>query len=184
LRRTMSYQKTNANLLQWTQHGNDVITYNEMNTYMNNQMFYGMFPSIMIVTQDEGTYEYSTYWDNATLYERDRDLFKRYIPIIRNISAAGWEPIPYATCDNPHIRFERYGNLADDLYYTVTSYDFTTESDVLSVDLSKLGFGGTVVEVIELVTNRTSTQKVEAGRVHIVIPELHPHDTLVYKINP
>jgi hypothetical protein len=183
LRRTMSYQKTNRNLLKWTQHGNDPITNEEMEIYMNNQMFYGMFPSISVAAAEE-TYRDSRYWDNATLYERDRDLFKKYIPIIKDVSAAGWEPILYATCDNPDIKFERYGDLSVGLYYTVASRSSMAESGVLSIDLSKLGFDGTAVEVEELVTKVTSTQNAEDGKVLIAIPELHPHDTLAYKISP
>ena len=149
---------------------------------MNNQMFYGMFPSIQIASEYDAWGD-SDYWDNATLYERDRDLFKKYIPIIKEISAAGWEPIPYATCDNPDIRFERYGGIDGGLYYTVGSGGSKIESGVLTIDLSKLGFVGTTVEVKELVTNVTSTQDAEAEKVRIAIPELHPNKTLVYKIS-
>ncbi len=177
LRRTMSYQKTNRNLLQWMDE-NDTITHEEMENYMNDQMFYGMFPSIKCASSN------SSYWTNATLYERDRDIFKKYIPIIKNISAAGWEPIPYATCDNPDMRFERYGDFYKGLYFSVASSDTVAESSILSIDLSKLGFGGTVVEVKELVTNITSTQDVEDGKVLITIMELRPDETLVYRINP
>jgi hypothetical protein len=184
LRRTLSYQKTNSNLMQRYSNGSDLITNGEMENYINNQMFYGMFPSIEHANNGGSYADNEWYWENATLYERDRDLFKKYTPIIREISAAGWEPIPYATCDNPDITFERYGDLGDDLYYTVTSLDASTESGVVSVDLSKLGFDGTQVEVKELVTGETATQNVENGKIHIAIIELHLHDTLVYKISP
>jgi hypothetical protein len=184
LRRTMSYQKTNSNLMIWTQHGNDLITNGEMENYMNDQMFYGMFPSIEYANNG-GTYaDNEGYWWNATLYERDRDMFKKYIPVIKEISAAGWEPIPYATCDNSNMKFERYGNISEGLYYTVATCNSTTGSGVLTVDLSKLGFDGITVEVNELVTNTTSTPKVGDGDVLIAIPELRPNDTLVYKISP
>jgi len=167
LRRTMCHHKTIRNLLLW-----DDITQEELKTHINDQMFYGMFPS-----PDE-------HWTNATLCERDRDLLKKCIPIIKNISAAGWEPVPYATCDNPDIRFERYGNLSEGLHYTVASRSSMAESGVLSVDLSKLSFDGTAVEVKELVTNITSIPDVENGKVFITIPELRPDDTLVYRISP
>jgi len=183
LRRTMSYQKTNANLLQWNRHGNESITNEEMENYMNDQMFYGMFPSIWIAASGE-TYADRDYWDDATLYERDRDLFKKYIPIIKNISATGWEPIPYATCDNPNIKFERYGDISVGLYYTVASCSSMVESGVLLVDLSKLGFDGTTVEVEELVANAVHALDVEDGQASITIPELHTYDTMVYKITP
>ncbi len=183
LRRTMSYQKTNSNLLHWEQYGDDPITHNEVENYMDEQMFYGMFPTFGIVSPEE-IYGNNRYWNNDTFYERDRDLFKKCIPIIREISAAGWEPIPYAACDNPDIKFERYGDLSECLYYTVASRSSMTESGVLSVGLSKLGFDGTSVEVKELVTNITSTQSAEDGKMYIALIELHPYDTLVYKISP
>ncbi|MFV9631147.1 MAG: carbohydrate binding domain-containing protein [Methanosarcinales archaeon] len=182
LRRTMSYQKTNRNLLNWVSNGDDSITHDEMKNYMNDQMFYGMFPSIMTAAPEE-TYGSDMYWKNATLYERDRNLFKQYIPIIKEISAAGWDPIPYATCDSPDIKFERYGGLGEGLYFTVASRSSMTESGVLSVDSSKFGFDGTTVEVKELLTNMTSVQNVEGGKVLIAITELHPNETLVYKIS-
>ncbi len=55
---------------------------------------------------------------------------------------------------------------------------------MLTVDLSKLGFDGTAVEIKELVTNTTSIQDAENGKIQITIIELHPYDTLVYKIGP
>ena len=182
LRRTMSYQKTNRNMLVWDAHGNDSVTREEMKTCINDQMFYGMFPSNSIASPVD-MYDSGRYWYNATLYERDRDLFKKYVPIIKDISAAGWEPVPYATCDNPNMRFERYGNPREGLYYTVASRSSMAESGVLLVDLSKLGFDGTTVEVKELVTNTTSTQKVVDGKARIEIPELHSNETLAYKIS-
>jgi hypothetical protein len=178
--RTMSYQKTNRNLLQWMDES-DTITCEEMRIYINDQMFYGMFPSIDIASQ-EGAHETSKYWNNATLYERDRDMFKKCVPLIKTISAAGWESIPYATCDNPDIKFERYGYSDEGLYYTVGNSGSDVVSGVLSIDLTKLGFDGTVVEVKELVTSITYTQEVMDGELHIAVTSLEPHDTLVYKI--
>ncbi|MEA3323851.1 MAG: hypothetical protein U9Q37_01765 [Euryarchaeota archaeon] len=179
LHRTMSYQKTNRNLLNWDQHGNDPITHKEMETYINDQMFYGMFPGIWYASGKR-----DDYWADATLYGRDRGLFKRYVPLIKAISSAGWDPIPYATVDNRNIKFERYGDIEDGLYYTVGNSGSATESGVVSVDLSKFGFGGGFVEVQELVTDVTSTQEVVDGGVVITIQELHPHETRVYRISP
>ena len=183
LRRTMSYQKTNSNILQWDQSGYNSITNGAVENYLNDQMFYGMFPSLEHAN-DGGSYvDNGRYWENATLYERDRELFKKCIPLIREISAAGWAPIPYATCDNPDMKFERYGTLSRVLYYTIASRNSTTGNGVLTINLSKFGFDGTTVEVNELVTNTRSTQNTREGNVLIAIPELRPNDTLVYKIS-
>jgi len=183
LRRTMSYQKTNSNLMVWNQHGYDSITNEEMEIYMKDQMFYGMFPSIQI-SSDYDTGEFSDYWNDAILYDRDRDLFKKYVPIIKTISAAGWGPISYATCDNPNIRFERYGCSNEGMYYTIGNIGSNIENGVLTIDMSKLGFDGITVKVKELIMNTTSLQSVEDGKALITISELHPNDTVVYKISP
>lgn len=36
------------------------------------------------------------YFSNATLFNRDRPLFRIYVPILRALNAAGWQPITYA----------------------------------------------------------------------------------------
>jgi len=177
--RVMCYQKPISSLLLRVNYGTGDITHLEMETYINDQMFYGMFPSIDYHNEEGGR-----FWYDSAIYNRDRDLFVKYVPIIRNISDAGWEPIPYATCDNPDIKFERYGSVDEGLYYTVGNSGFETEIGVLTIDLPKLGFDETDVEVRELVTNITSSQIAEDEKARIIIPELHPHDTLVYKISP
>jgi hypothetical protein len=35
----------------------------------------------------------SPYFRNATWYNRDRPLFRRYVPILREINHAGWHPL-------------------------------------------------------------------------------------------
>jgi hypothetical protein len=172
-RRTMSHQKTIVNLLAGPNH---IDTHEEMEKYINAEMFYGNFPSVV----SAGT---TPFWSNHT-YEDYRDLFKKYIPIIRTISSAGWEPIPYARCDNPDMKFERYGNIDEGLYFTVGNNGSGVESGVLSVDLPKLGFDGTQVEVRELVANTTSMQDVQDGKLSLAITSLHQNDTRVYRIVP
>ena len=49
------------------------------------------------------------YWASAKKwYERDRPLFKKYIPLLRRVTAAGWQPLTHAACDNPRILIERF----------------------------------------------------------------------------
>ncbi len=38
------------------------------------------------------------------------DLMKQYAGLLRDLSAAGWEPITYARADEPSVRLERYGS--------------------------------------------------------------------------
>ena len=40
---------------------------------------------------------------------RDRDLYAKYMPILLEITAAGWQPLTFAASDNPKVRLERFG---------------------------------------------------------------------------
>jgi len=175
--RTMCYQKPISNILVWNYQGPGDITHSEVEVYINDQMFYGMFPSMDWYNKDS-----DRYWGNSTIYERDRDLFVKYIPIVTTLSDAGWEPIPYATCDNPDIKFERYGSIDEGLYYTVGNIGSEVRSGALTIDLSKLGFDGTQVEVRELVTDRACMQDVPDGKLYLSIVSLNLHDTRVYRL--
>ncbi len=42
-----------------------------------------------------------------------RELYLRYVPVIEQLSAAGWEPITYARSSTPDVLVERYGRLAN-----------------------------------------------------------------------
>ncbi|HWD39878.1 MAG TPA: hypothetical protein VG944_13605 [Fimbriimonas sp.] len=76
-----------------------------MEKYMQRCMAYGIFPSAF--SANAATHP---YWQNPTLYERDRPLFKKYIPMIRRLAQAGWEPVTGARTNNPHVFVERFGN--------------------------------------------------------------------------
>ena len=175
--RTMCYQKPISNTLVWNYQGSGDITNSEVEIYINDQMFYGMFPGMDWYNED-----HDRYWGNSAIYDRDRDLFVKYIPIIKTLSDAGWEPIPYATCDNPDIKFERYGSIDDGVYYTVGNIGSEVRNGALTIDLSKLGFDGTQVEVKELVTDRASIQDAQDGKLYLPVVSLNPHDTQVYRL--
>ena len=36
------------------------------------------------------------YFSNATLYNRDRPVFRKYVPILQSINKAGWQPVTHA----------------------------------------------------------------------------------------
>jgi hypothetical protein len=73
--------------------------------YMKRSAAYGMFPGFFSHNASQGH-----YFTRPELYDRDRPLFKKYIPLCRRLAEAGWEPIPLARADDPHIRVERYGS--------------------------------------------------------------------------
>ena len=85
--------------------GNDLVE-----KYMKRSLAYGMFPGFFSPNASGGH-----YFTRPELYNRDRPLFKKYVPLCRRLSEAGWEPITRARCDTPSVYVERFG----DQYLTV-----------------------------------------------------------------
>ncbi len=113
LRRTYAFRKPTTNLLQ---EGNfhspaPAVTRGEVEQYIKHQMFYGFYPAISTLGGEEkpGYANWKRYFSSPEQYERDRDLFKQYIPVIRRLNAAGWEPLTYATTSMDTVFIERYG---------------------------------------------------------------------------
>lgn len=72
--------------------------------YMQRVLFYALYPSMFSVDAAS-----DPYWKNPALYNRDRDLFKHYVPLIRELGEAGWEPVTRAKSSSKNILVERYG---------------------------------------------------------------------------
>ena len=108
--RTFSYHKPYAVL----QNG-DLSSFDHamVEQYFQYAAFYGIYPSFF--TEDGGV---TNYWTTPAWYERDRDLHIKYIPIIKDLNAAGWEPITGATSGHNHIYVERYGG-GESFYLTL-----------------------------------------------------------------
>ncbi len=73
--------------------------------YMKRSLAYGMFPGFFSHNASQGH-----YFTRPELYNRDRDLFKKYVPLCRIVAEAGWRAVPGARCDNPAVRIERFGD--------------------------------------------------------------------------
>lgn len=96
--------------------------------YFQRCLLYGLFPSMFSHNASE-----NPYWQNPRWYERDRGLFRKYIPVIRRLAEAGWQPVPHATVSNPAIRLERFGPDADGItYYSLYNDSATAQSGNLT----------------------------------------------------
>jgi len=73
--------------------------------YMKRALAYGMFPGFFSHNASEGH-----YFSRRELYDRDRPLFKKYVPLCRRVAEAGWEPITQATSSDAHVYVERFGD--------------------------------------------------------------------------
>jgi len=125
----------------------------------------GIMPSIAI---REGYLEF---------YERDGDIYRLYIPIIKQLSAAGWEPVTHATVDAGSVRVERFGPAEGTVHFTVLNEGADTDECTLHMDLPALGAAG-MGAVTELVTGDQLPSRAEvalqldAGELAVVAVEL------------
>ncbi len=100
----------------------------------------GIMPSIAI---REGYVEF---------YERDGDIYRLYVPIIKRLSAAGWEPVTRATVDADAVRVERFGPAEGTVYFACLNEGAAAVDCTLTIDLGALGTG-VIDTVTELVTD-------------------------------
>ena len=83
--------------------------------YFQRCLLYGMYPSFFSPDASTGN-----YWTLPELYNRDRELHRKYQPVIRRVGEAGWQPITLARADTPGILLERFGpNAAGESFITV-----------------------------------------------------------------
>jgi hypothetical protein len=105
--------------------------------YFQRCLFYGVWPGFF----DEEAASKDPYWASAKKwYERDRPLFKKYIPLLRRLTAAGWQPLTHASCDNAKILVERFGPEADGtVFLTLLNDRADTQSGTVMADVKALG---------------------------------------------
>ena len=72
--------------------------------YMRRCLAYGMFPGFFSADASTGH-----YFTRPEFYDRDRPLFKKYVPLCTLLAEAGWQPITGARADLPHVVVERFG---------------------------------------------------------------------------
>ena len=78
--------------------------------YMKRCLAYGMFPGFFSHNASQGH-----YFTRPELYNRDRNLFKKYMPLCKAVAEAGWQPVTGVRSNRDHIYIERFG----DSYLTV-----------------------------------------------------------------
>ncbi len=87
--------------------------YKGYEVYFEKMLAYGFFPSFFSVDASS-----DPYWQDKQKIENGRPFFRKYIPLIKMIAEAGWEPVTYATVNSGDIRIERFG-YAGNLFFTV-----------------------------------------------------------------
>lgn len=166
LRRAMSGKKPYL-LLMNTQF--DKFTPEYVERYFQTSLFYGVYPSMFSVDASS-----NPYWENPKWYNRDRPLFKKYIPLIQKISAAGWEPLTFAKSDNASVGVERYGMR----YLTIKNFSREKQTCLLSLSGKELGLAQKF-SLSNLMTGKAEGVNHDNGSFTIT---LEPEETRVFEI--
>ena len=93
--------------------------------YMKRCLAYGMYPGFFSHNASQGH-----YFARPELYERDRDLFRKYVPLCRLVAEAGFEPITRARSSDEQIHVERFGSR----YLTVFNNSSQRRSATITVE--------------------------------------------------
>jgi hypothetical protein len=131
--------------------------------YMKRCLAYGMFPGFFSHNASQGH-----YFTRPELYDRDRDLFKKYVPLCKLMAEAGWEPITRAHSSDSLVYVERFG----DRFFTI--FNDSTERRAVTITLEQKTTG----DVRELVNGHTI--KSQAGQINLM---LESEDVAVIQTN-
>jgi hypothetical protein len=112
------------------------------------------------------------YWERPDLYERDRPLFKKYIPVISALNAAGWQPVTLARSSSPDIYVERFGKPGGPLYFTAFNAGDRQQQATISFEMAKSQIA------FRDVLSGTTARPDGASRVAVA---LAPQDLMVLK---
>jgi hypothetical protein len=162
-KRAISYQKSIVFLLN--EGLNDKAftepPYSGYEVYFEKLMAYGFFPSFFSVDASN-----DPYWQDHRKIENGRPFFKKYIPIIKEIAAAGWQPVTGATCSSGSIRIERFGQ-DNALFFTVRNSGSQNTSCILMLNFQELNLARKF-SASEMVSGQPL--RVEENRLYITIP--------------
>ena len=142
--------------------------YNGYEIYFEKMLAYGFFPSFFSVDASN-----DPYWQDINKIENGRPFFKKYIPVIKQIASAGWEPVTYASCSSDTVRIERFGNRGN-LFFTVRNNGNKFASAVVTIDMPGLGMAGglSVYELLEEMPVKTKGNRIfldiPSGRTKVI----------------
>ncbi|MCX7597585.1 MAG: hypothetical protein N2512_01770, partial [Armatimonadetes bacterium] len=142
--------------------------------YFARCAYYGVLPSMFSYNAAD-----EVYWNRPNIYNRDRDLFIKYIPVIRAMSEAGWEPVTLTETNRPDIWVERYGKTGTVFFVVFNPTDNAADVRV-KVDLKALT-GGRQAKAAMLLPEQHDLG-MAAGDVWNPATTLRPDEVAVFRL--
>ena len=139
----------------------EYFTHDMVERYMKRTMFYGFYPSFF--SADAST---KHYFKNPALYNRDRDLFKKDVPLCKLVGEAGWRPETMAHAADTNLWLEQFG----DRYFTIFNATDKPITSSVTIEIP-------CKSAIDRVTGKTYTAENNALNI-----TLDPEDVLLLEI--
>ncbi len=142
LKRTMAWHKPYMFLMNtnYDRFGPELVE-----RYMQRCLFYGMFPGFF--SENAST---NPYFGNPRWYNRDRHLFKKYMPALKRVAEAGWEPLTLAWSDDAAVWVERFGrSIERGLFFTVMNTASERRRVRLLVEGELVGGTGWLIDLLD-----------------------------------
>ena len=118
-----------------------------------------------------------TYWDHPEYYQRDRPLFRKYQPLVKQIAAAGWEPLTLARPATGTLHVERFGRA----YFAALNDSDLPLQTALSIDADKLELPGGDLVLFDEVAGRHLPYHRQAASI-VVALEMPPRSVSLLHI--
>jgi hypothetical protein len=145
--------------------------------YFEKMLFYGFFPSFFSVNAVD-----NIFWSDSTMYNKARPFFKKYIPLIKEISLAGWQPVSLARASNKEIKLERFGNEeGNSIYFTLLNPGAKESKTEVILDVHNLNINK-ILNIEEMVEGRELDYKINTGSILITL-NVKENSTRLIKIN-
>jgi hypothetical protein len=128
-RRAMSGRKPNVMLLNASF---DKLTADSVRQYFESSMFWGFLPGFF---SEDGFHQ--RYWENPKWYERDRALFKTYVPLIQRLALGGWQAAGGVKSSTTNVWVECFDDTVPDIrHITLRNTTATPARAMLNVEPS------------------------------------------------
>jgi hypothetical protein len=166
VRRALAGQRVVTSLLQYNLGLPVYASAGDVEKYIRDQLFWGFFPSISSIGGPMNARTPEPYFKHLDLSERDRPVWQRYMPVVRLVSTAGWEPITSVRC-SPSAETERFGDFArGPVYLTLRGAGSAAYEGEITVDLPGCGLSNdsAVIAVKDVLSGNTQSAT-RSGRV-------------------
>ena len=131
--------------------------------YMCRCLAYGMFPGFFSADASSGH-----YFTRPEFYERDRLLFKKYVPLCKRIAEASWEPLTHARSNDDKVHVERFG----ENYLTVFNDSAEPRTVTITLDAAATGPSRELVAGTTITWQDCSTH-LTLGAEDVAVLQLH-----------